>query len=483
MSFYTYNRWQQLATVNIDAAAIPGFLGAASTDGVLRTSAPLSYADGGDYITLGLDTTASYTFGSITVTEGGGIAVGGTPVADKIIVETSNTDDPEFCLRNTNTAGASIAHEVCFALDESAAADHVDFIGQTASIDTYFHVVAQSGQTAKLGVQQGSYRGELIIGATGHVSLKNITSDLDLVLGIKDGETNKTITWDADVDKLKHSAGLFDFDNDNLLTTGTLGCAALTASGTVTIPTALTGLIRADSGVLSVDTDVTDLVSAASTTAAGKIEIAIGSEVNTGTDATRAVSPDSLDDWTGSAQIATVGTLSSGDVTAQVSAGSTTAAGKVELAIASEVNTGTSTTLAVSPDALAGSVAGTKIIVLKCVDDATAPTVADTAGHVTIPIELNGYDLVSVGAHVYTPSGADGPFAVHIYNLTQTADMLSTGMTIDDTENDTATAGTPAVIDTNNDDVATADVLQIHVTDIGDSATRGLEVRMGFRFP
>lgn len=44
----------------------------------------------------------------------------------------------------------------------------------------------------------------------------------------------------------------------------------------------------------------------ASTTNAGIIEIATGAETNTGTDATRAVSPDALDDWTGSAQITTV---------------------------------------------------------------------------------------------------------------------------------------------------------------------------------
>ena len=132
---------------------------------------------------------------------------------------------------------------------------------------------------------------------------------------------------------------------------------------------------------------------------------------------------------------------------------------------------------------LKGRTFDTKTIVLKCVDDATAPTVTDTAGHITIPIELNGMNLVSVGANVYTASGGSGPVALHIYNLTQTADMLSTGITIDDTETDSSTAGTPAVIDTNNDDVATADVLQIHVTDIGDASTRGLEIRMGFRLP
>ncbi len=44
----------------------------------------------------------------------------------------------------------------------------------------------------------------------------------------------------------------------------------------------------------------------------GIIEIATGAETNTGTDATRAVSPDGLDDWTGSAQVTTLGTIATG---------------------------------------------------------------------------------------------------------------------------------------------------------------------------
>ena len=57
-------------------------------------------------------------------------------------------------------------------------------------------------------------------------------------------------------------------------------------------------------------------MTAASTTVASVIEIATGAETNTGTDATRAVSPDALDDWTGSAQITTVGTLSGATIDA-----------------------------------------------------------------------------------------------------------------------------------------------------------------------
>lgn len=60
--------------------------------------------------------------------------------------------------------------------------------------------------------------------------------------------------------------------------------------------------------------NITKGLAAASTTAQGAVELATGAETNTGTDATRAVTPDGLDDWTGSAQITTVGTLSSGTI-------------------------------------------------------------------------------------------------------------------------------------------------------------------------
>src|SRR3990167_9827911 len=70
--------------------------------------------------------------------------------------------------------------------------------------------------------------------------------------------------------------------------------ASPTFTGTVTMPVGLTGVLRADTGVVAVDSDVTDLVTAASLTAAGKVELATDAETTTGTDATRAVTPDGL---------------------------------------------------------------------------------------------------------------------------------------------------------------------------------------------
>lgn len=43
--------------VKVDAAATAGYLGVAAGDGVLRTGAPLTYTDGGDFVTLDVDQT------------------------------------------------------------------------------------------------------------------------------------------------------------------------------------------------------------------------------------------------------------------------------------------------------------------------------------------------------------------------------------------------------------------------------------------
>ena len=45
--------------VGVDSGATAGYLGVASNDGVLRVNSPLTYADGGDFITLGTDISVS----------------------------------------------------------------------------------------------------------------------------------------------------------------------------------------------------------------------------------------------------------------------------------------------------------------------------------------------------------------------------------------------------------------------------------------
>lgn len=129
------------------------------------------------------------------------------------------------------------------------------------------------------------------------------------------------------------------------------------------------GKLIQDSGLLLSGSNTGD-EPAASTTVAGIIELATITETNTGTSVTRAVTPDGLDSWTGSAQITTLGTVGtgtwnggviaeaylqnqSGTNTGDELAASATVSGVVELATNAETATGTDTVRAVTPAGLA----------------------------------------------------------------------------------------------------------------------------------
>ena len=99
--------------------------------------------------------------------------------------------------------------------------------------------------------------------------------------------------------------------------------------------------------------------------------------------------------------------------------------------------------------------------------------------HFHIPPDLNGLDLVYVHAEVDT-AGTTNTMDLEIYNVTQTADMLSTTLTIDTTESGSDTAATPYEIDTNNDDVATNDLIRVDCDAVHTTAAKGLVVTLGF---
>jgi hypothetical protein len=54
----------------------------------------------------------------------------------------------------------------------------------------------------------------------------------------------------------------------------------------------LTGVVRTDAGVVSVDSDVTDIVTAGSASTAGKLKLATTAQINTGTDNDKAMPVD-----------------------------------------------------------------------------------------------------------------------------------------------------------------------------------------------
>jgi hypothetical protein len=158
------------------------------------------------------------------------------------------------------------------------------------------------------------------------------------------------------------------------------------------------------------------------------------------------------------------------DVTDLVSSSSTTAQGKIECAIDTEVTTGTDTGRAVTPDALAGStIFGRKGFVIHAVDTATDVSAADGKAYVMIPESLNGMNLVRATARVIT-AGTTNATTIDIYNVTDSQDMLSTAISVA-SGGTLATAGT---VNTSYDDVATNDLLRIDVTTASTTNAKGL---------
>lgn len=175
-------------------------------------------------------------------------------------------------------------------------------------------------------------------------------------------------------------------------------------------------------------------------------------------------------------------TNGSGTITILAEDASTTNKGVSELATTAEIDTGTDTARTITPDALAGSYAGTKAVVVQVVEDATDTATGDGKGHMFIPTSVGGMDLVGVHAYVET-AGTTNTTDIQIHNETQAADMLSTKITIDSTETSSRTAATAPVIDTANDDVAAGDKIRFDIDAVSTTAAKGLWVEMEFRLP
>ncbi len=125
-------------------------------------------------------------------------------------------------------------------------------------------------------------------------------------------------------------------------------------------------------------------------------------------------------------------------------------------------------------------IAGRAVYFQVIADDTTLTTVDDKQ-YFTVPPLLNGMNLVDADAMVATVSSSGLP-TIQIRNQTDSVDMLSTRITIDENEFASYTATTPPVIDDTKDDVATGDVLRIDV-DVAGTGTKGLHIVLTFRLP
>jgi hypothetical protein len=161
---------------------------------------------------------------------------------------------------------------------------------------------------------------------------------------------------------------------------------------------------------------------------------------------------------------------------------STTEQGIVELAIASEVDTGTSVSLAITPDSLAGSNFGERVVQV-CLNGASALTTSDLAKF-RVPSLMDGMNLVGVVANVglNDSSGASSSGGVEFSVQNGTTNMLSTNITIDVSEYDTSTDAHQAVINTAADHVATGNIINVEVVAAGTGVTYAI-VTLVFRLP
>lgn len=186
--------------------------------------------------------------------------------------------------------------------------------------------------------------------------------------------------------------------------------------------------------------------------------------------------------YPGTSALTTVGTVTSGNVDAVVSAASDTTAGKVELATVAETETGTDTSRAITPDGLAGSNLGEKSVCVYVVAATTDNATGDGQAYFVVPSSLAGMNLVEAHATVIT-AGTTGTMDIQLHNVTAAADILSTKITIDSTETSSRTAATPPVINAAEDDVAAGDVIRIDVDAVHTTAAKGLLVDLVFRLP
>lgn len=152
-------------------------------------------------------------------------------------------------------------------------------------------------------------------------------------------------------------------------------------------------------------------------------------------------------------------------------------------ASASNINTGTSTTVFNTPDALAGSNFGIRYAQVT-LNGSTALTTSEKA-YFRIPAALTGMNLVSVAGTVGTGaagSSSSGTPTFTVKNVTDNQQMLSTSLTIDSGEYTSATAATAAVINATYDDVATDDLIEVAVTTSGTGVTYAT-ITLGFQLP
>ena len=125
---------------------------------------------------------------------------------------------------------------------------------------------------------------------------------------------------------------------------------------------------------------------------------------------------------------------------------------------------------------------GSMVAILVTDPQGAAIATGDGKAYFRVNEYLNGMNLITVGASVSTGSSS-GALTIQVRRVRSGSpvDMLSTPITIDVSETDSSTAAA-AVINTSNDDLATADQIFVDIDAAGTDA-KGLCITLVFQSP
>lgn len=281
-----------------------------------------------------------------------------------------------------------------------------------------------------------------------------------------------------------YSTGAQDFTSATSLTTPVAAGAGPTASGQIAFDSTAQQLEYGDNAVNRIVVNTNEAQTLSTKTLDSTNVVQAG--------AYDAASIDGDDIDSGIAGTGLTLTVAAPD-TLDCDAASTTAVGCPEMAVASEVNTGTSTILAVTPDALAGSVFGQVEVQMVLFDFTTAVATGDGAFffHIASGSKLIGMDLIDAVAAVITVSSSGlptvdiarcAPVATGNPCSGTVADTLTVNLTIDVNEDSSDTATTGITINTAADDVIVDQTWRLDV-DVAGTGTQGLIVTLIFQLP
>ena len=263
--------------------------------------------------------TANWDVGNFTITANG-LTIDGAFTDGTMSITGGNITSVGSITATTFTDGtATLTGGNLTVIGTIGASGDADLLTLTANTLTVAGTVNPTGDTSASDAAAIGYTSVEGLILTGQGSSYDITikNDADaLVMTVATGTTTATFAGTVSAGTL--TDGTFSVNG------GTITGASMT-SGQVSdfgeaVDDRLNATIVAGAGIDTTYNDGLNTLTidgeAASTTNAGIIEIATGAETNTGTSVTLAVSPDALDDWSGSAQVLTVGILDAGSITA-----------------------------------------------------------------------------------------------------------------------------------------------------------------------